>query len=267
MILVREIATTAILSIAFSFRPAPAEAAMISIIGTPYVFGDNLSVTITSERISLSDYFDQYADTNWAIAATTDDANGGVQVTYTTSRSGPPDDPYGAWTQLQFQILPDSGALAPEAVAVDVWGSSLYRNRLNGGCCVADPQSLTIGGLQYSADESFRSFSETLHLLTNTTYNLDYFNVQYVEGYPQGGNLPRYFQSRQQYDSWVTQNGTSGTIFASVFGFMNWNFALRPNNVPEPGTLALLVVSFGLMIIANRRRVPAQRLHLRERAG
>jgi hypothetical protein len=252
--------TNAALMAAVLTISAPAEAAYISIIGTPYIFGDNLNVSISSDRLSITDFFDQYAETPWSVASVTEDSTGTVHVTYAWGPEGlhSRTDPYGAWTQLQFQILPESGTLTHEVVAVDVYGMSFYRNLRNGGCCVVDPQYVTLSAgadRYYSAEQNtFLPFEESLLLLTNTPYNLDYLNVQYVEGYPQGGQLPQRFQSRALYESWVAQNGTSGTIYASSFGFMNWNLAVRPTSVAEPGTLSLLIFGLITLGIVKRRR-------------
>ena len=251
----RHLSASASVAVIFTIC-APAEAAYISIIGTPYIFGENLNVSISSDRISITDFFDQYAETRWSVALATEDATGAIHVTY---GGGPPSphgqtDPYGAWTQLQFQFLPDSGALTPEVVAVDVYGSSFYRNLRNGGCCVVDPQYVTFDRYYSAEQDTYRPFEESLLLLTNTPYYLDYFNVQYVEGYPQGSQLPQHFRSRALYESWIAENGTSGTIYASSFGFMNWNLTVRPTSVAEPGSLGLLGVGLIALGIARRRR-------------
>ena len=62
---------------------AVAEADIISIVGVPYAsnFGA-LTLTTTSNRISISDFFDRFAETRWEITSAVEDSNGGIAVTY-----------------------------------------------------------------------------------------------------------------------------------------------------------------------------------------
>jgi hypothetical protein len=237
---------------------AAAEADIISIIGVPSVFGSGFNLTTTSSRISLSDFFDRYDETRWEITSAIEDSNGGVQVAYNYPVYGTWDS-YGARADIQFQILPDDGNLTPEQVTVDIWGSSFYRHQLSRACCFSDAPQVDIFGplapSTYTAryDATYDSFDVSHVLLTNTTYSLYYWTSQYVEGTPSGNDLPIYFSTRQQYDSFVAARGTSGTIFASAFGFMNFNLALRPSSVPEPGSLALLGIALAGLLFARRR--------------
>lgn len=239
------------------FRSSIAGAYVISIVGDSWVSGENLSLSTTSNRISLSDFFDQYDETRWEIASVAEDADGRVRVTYDYPVYGTWDS-YGAFVDVEFQILSESGDLSPEPVAVDVWGSSFYQFQLFNACCFSDQPQVSLwgtpGGSSYSAQGSFNTFAESLLLFSNTTYSLRYSNVQYVEGTPSNSALPYSFDSWEQYDSFVASRGMSGTTYASAFGFMSYNLALRPASVPEPGTFALLGLGLVGLCFARRRQ-------------
>jgi hypothetical protein len=250
--------TTLISAAAFlACGSAVANAHIISIVGDPTVYGSGFNLTTTSNRISLSDYFDRYGETRWEITSAVEDSNGGVQVTYNYPVYGTWDS-YSAMADIQFQILSDDGDLSPEQVTIDIWGSDFYRHQLYGACCFSDEPRVEIYGpsilsTYLATNGAYQSFDESHVLLTNTTYNLNYSTRQYVEGDPEDSALPGYFSSRQQYDSFVAARGTSGTIFASAFGFMNFNLALRPASVPEPGSLALLGIGLAGFLFGRRR--------------
>jgi hypothetical protein len=243
-----------------------ASAAQISLVGTPEYHGQNLQLTTTTSRISLSDSFDQYSDTQWSIASVTDTPSGAVAVTYRFTTFGPW-DLYGALADIPFQILEESGDSSPQAVTVDYWGSSFHRASWELSCCRSEPPEVAILGPhnpepRYYGQSGgvYEQFAGSHTLLTNTTYFLSYSNFQTIEGTPAPGALPGGFASRHEFNTWVSQRGTSGTISASSFGFLNYNLEVRTSAVPEPHSFSLLFFGITALVLARRRTQAKRRL-------
>jgi hypothetical protein len=248
------------------FFTATSNAVTISILSPPSVFGGaNLSVTTASDLITLSDSHNQHSRTTWAITSATSTASGGVNVTYDFGPNGRWDS-YSSFGTLAFEILSDSGSTTPEAVTLDVFGSSFYRHQLELACCLPVPQRVSIEGggqiFDYEATNNgtWDVLDESITLMTNTRYFFSYSNTQLVEGTPQGVSyMPTVFATQAEFDAWTSAFGRSGTISADSLGFFNYNLAVRPSSVPEPGTLSLLGLSLVGVWLARRRA----RLHAR----
>jgi hypothetical protein len=245
---------------AFLLGTPVANAYVISIVGSPSLYGENLSVSNNGTTLSVSDSFDQYDETRWEIRSAVQTSSGGVQVTYNYPAYGHWDS-YGARAGLQFQILAEPGDLDPTSVTVDLSGSTFYDWDSFYGCCFSDapdlwlyaPNSFSREYVDY--DGSHDVISESVVLSTNTSYFIEYYTTQYVEGVPSESGLPHYFSSWAAYDSFVASRGTSGTVYTSAFGFMDFNLTLAPSSVPEPGTLALLGAGLaGIGVVGRRRR-------------
>lgn len=244
-----------------------AGAYIIEIVAPPEIWGENIRLTTTANRISVSDFFDQYSESRWVIDSVEQAPSGGWWVHYRYPVYGPWDS-YGARADFGFRILSESGDLTPEPVMVDVWGSSFYDFELFGStCCYADgPPSVSLyGGAPGAAEErrwqgpwaGYGVFADSFSLLSNTTYFFSYYNSQYVEGTPQGSWPPLHFRTWEEYEAFVAEYGTSGYVYASSFGIMDFNLALHPTSVPEPGALALFGVGLaGLLFGLRRRREP-----------
>lgn len=245
--------------VAMLFCTAAANAVTISILRGPVVTGPNLNVTTSSSRITLTDFFDQHSETDWAIQSAVENGDGGVDVTYDFGPFGAYDS-YTAFGDLSFEILSDSGSTTPEAVTLDVFGNSVYQHQVNLGCCFPVPPSVFIEGggtrpYEYEPPNNgtFDTIDGTVSLFTNTRYFLGYSNTQYVEGVPQTSYMPTSFSSLAAYNSWVGVNGTSGTISVDSVGHFNYSLAVRPSSVPEPGTLSLLGLALVGVAFARRR--------------
>jgi hypothetical protein len=239
-----------------------ANAVTISILSPPSTSGGaNLGITTSSDLINLSDSHDQHSRTTWSIASATATASGGVEVTYDFGPYGDWDT-YAAFGDLFFEILSDSGSTTPEAVTLDVYGSSFYRHRLNLACCFAVPARVSIegGGFSYDYETTnngtWDNFSEALSLMTNTRYFMSYSSTQLVEGTPVDSYMPTSFATQAEFDAWTSAFGTSGTISADSAGALDFNLSVQPSSVPEPGTLSLLALALVGVGLARRRARP-----------
>lgn len=252
---VGRLAVTISLLAALLLRTSISDAYVISITGTPVTSGENLSVSTSASRISLNDYFNQYDQTRWEIASVQEDETGGISVEYNFPEYGNWDS-YGAFANIEFQILAETGDLTPQPVEVDIWGSSFYDHRLFGACCFSESPHVDIYGpdtiLSYDAPRSYNTLSSSHVLLSNTSYYLNYSNTQYVEGTPLPSSLPEYFSSRDQYEAFIASRGTAGVVYASAWGFLDLHLAVRPNSVPEPGTFGLFGCALLGFVLARR---------------
>ena len=109
----------------------------------------------------------------------------------------------------------------------------------------ADPGAVVMPAFEFTADGSFDGFFQNEHVSgPHDDYSYTYSSLN---GY---GSATAYFGSSQDIFSGGTHTTTWQTFVAGSIGA----FTVEPASVPEPGTLALLMI--GLLGYALHRRKP-----------
>ena len=253
----------------FSFVSFNANAYIISYDMGLFTLGENASVSLSSNELSIADSFDQYTEATWEIVSAEEDGNGGVNVSYDQRSTFW--ETYNTNIYLPFTILADnSNSPTSEEVKVKTWGEiDLYREFYsdpisgNSVCCSDNQLFVEYGGSFFAAPGEYEgspgygfqtltmsgTLDETITLLTNTEYYVQFKAVMLLEAQT-GQRLPDYFASWNDYNAFVNQYGSSGKAYTSAEGFMNFSMAI----VPEPPIILLLGSGFiGIIGLARRK--------------
>jgi len=139
-------------------------------------------VTMTGDEILLSDFWNLYTAGTWAVSSAVTNADGNVDVTYTSS-------PPGTWVYYEprvafsFRILSDSGSTDLGPVDIDVSGFfDTFQSTFN-ACCSFFGASVSISGpsTSLSINSSDGAVSYPYTLPSNTSYTFSYSAAVYLE--------------------------------------------------------------------------------------